>query len=173
MLGGLAGLGREGIPRPVHPPRDADRVTGSYRANLMFRRLLVILVSLFIATEAPSHAAPVSAPGAEMDYGPFLTSSLDRDPAVSKKESGASTEQTGTDANHLAAKSVNVRLHVAEADATVAFDTDLLRYVGGWTGGFLNLHNTHLTTEKGSVPPTPAGTFLFRTPLQTPGWAVG
>jgi hypothetical protein len=108
-----------------------------------------------------------------MDYGPFLTSSLDRDPAASKKASGGSTEQTGKDANHLAAKSVNVKLRAGDVVGGVGFDTDLLRYVGPWTGGFLDLRHTHLTTEKGSGPPSPIGKMSFEAPPLTPGWAVG
>jgi hypothetical protein len=108
-------------------------------------------------------------PAAEMDYGSFVSSSLDRDPAVSKLHAGGSTEQTGDDDNNLAAKAVTVRLRADGVEAAVAFDTDLLRYVGGWTGGFLNLEKTHLTTEKGTVPPSPKGKFAFTTPLRTPG----
>jgi hypothetical protein len=139
------------------------------------RRLWILaLVGLSVPASLPCRAATNSPPpGTAMDYGPFLTSSLDRDPAASKKASGGSTEQTGKDANHLAAKSVNVKLRVGDVVGGVAFDTDLLRYVGPWTGGFLELHNTHLTTEKGSVPPSPAGAMLFESPQHMPGWAVG
>lgn len=108
-----------------------------------------------------------------MDYGPFLSSSLDRDPAISKRDNVGSTEQTGDNANNLASKAVTVRLHAGNVEAAVAFDTDLLRYAAGWTGGFLNLSNTHLTTEKGIVPPSPAGPLAFTTPLRTPGWTIG
>jgi hypothetical protein len=138
------------------------------------RRLWVLaLVGLSVRANLPCHAATTSAPGAAMDYGPFLTSSLDRDPAASKKASGGSTEQTGKDANHLAAKSVSVKLRAGDIVGGVAFDTDRLCYVGPWTGGFLDLRNTHLTTEKGSVPPSPAGELLFESPPHAPGWVVG
>src|SRR5688500_11592723 len=73
--------------------------------------------------------------GADTDYGPFLTGSLDRDKAVSKKNEGATTEQLGPEKspNNLAAKAICVDLG---GGATIAFDTDLLRYAAGWTGGF-------------------------------------
>src|SRR5690349_9509100 len=139
----------------------------------MRRLLVLVLLALFIRAESACDAAPATQPGVAMEYGPFLTSSLDRDPAISRKESGGSTEQTGKDANHLASKSVNVRLGEGDVVAGVSFDTDLLRYTGGWDGGFLNLRNTHLTTEKGSVPPSPAGSPVFVTPRGLPGWWVG
>ena len=105
---------------------------------------------------AACNACTARPPGADMDYGPFLTGSLDLDPAVSARHARESTEQTGDNPNNLAAKAVNVRLRAGDVEATVAFDTDLLRYAAGWTGGFVNLDKTHLTTEKGTVPLTPA-----------------
>ena len=95
-----------------------------------------------------------AAPGAAMDYGPFLAGSLDRDRSVSEKHSNESTEQDGNP-NALTAKAIVVRLGDNTEPAAIAFDTDLLRYAVGWTGGFVNLDKTHLASMKGSVPLAP------------------
>ena len=135
---------------------------------LSSRSTRLFLPCLIVALAAG--AALAATPGADMDYGPFLTTSLDRDRAVSEKHSDESTEQAGNP-NALAAKSINVRLGDERHPAAIAFDTDLLRYAAGWTGGFLNLDKTHLATMKGSVPPAPAGELVFDVP-QHAGWSL-
>ena len=115
----------------------------------------------------PAAAAPG---GAGMDYGPFLSCSLDRDRAVSLRHTEMSTEQDGAP-NALATKAVVVRLGGSAGGTAVAFDTDLLRYAAGWTGGFLNLEQTHLTSQKGAAPPTPAGDLAFAAP-RLAGWSA-
>lgn len=117
-------------------------------------RVIAVILVLIVA---PLPAAP----GEDMDYGPFLSGSLDRDKAVSHKNSGESTEQEGPHPNALAAKAVVVKLGQG---AAVAFDTELLRYAAGWTGGHFDLQKTHLTTPKGSTPLTPQGQLVFETP---------
>ncbi len=114
------------------------------------------------------------AEGVDTDYGPFLTGSLDRDKAVSKRYSNESREQLGPrNTNGLATKAICVDLGGSGGGggATVAFDTDLLRYAAGWTGGFVDLTDTHLTSGKGSVPMTPGGPLAFTTPALT-GWSM-
>src|SRR5687767_4981042 len=111
----------------------------------------MVAVALLLVGAAAAVARAADAPparGADMDYGPFLTGSLDRDAAVSERESRESTEQTGDNPNNLAAKAVIVRLQHKQLDAAVAFDTDLLRYAAGWTDGFVNFDKTHLASEK-------------------------
>lgn len=132
--------------------------------------VLFSLVALFWA------ATGVAAPGEDMDYGPFLSGSLDRDKAVSEKNSNASTEQDGPSPNALAAKAINVRLGKPGDVAAVAFDTDLLRYAAAWTEGYLNLSKTHLMTPKGSTALTPKASFVqqdvtFTTP-PVAGWST-
>jgi hypothetical protein len=134
-------------------------------------RRIVIALALAAAAAGADTSRAGAPPGADMDYGPFLAGSLDRDRAASEKHSDESTEQSGNP-NALAAKAIVVRLGDEGHPAAVAFDTDLLRYSAGWTGGFVNLDKTHLATMKGSVPLAPAGALLFVTP-PLPGWTVG
>jgi glucose/arabinose dehydrogenase len=136
-------------------------------ANVLF----ISLIAPSPSSAAPQEpASPILKFGAETDYGPFLTGSLDRDKAVSKANEELTNEQLGPekDPNHLATKSINIDLGNG---AAVAFDTELLRYAAGWTGGFLDLTNTHLTSGKGSVPITPKGTIAFTTP-HLAGWST-
>ncbi len=94
--------------------------------------------------------------GLRMDYGPFLSSTVSR--AKYKK-----------DDDLLAYKCISIKVG---KDATWCFDPDLLRMAGAWTGGFLDLSNTHLVSYKGSLPTTLQGELRFSTP-KVPGWAPG
>lgn len=56
--------------------------------------------------------------------------------------------------------------------AGVCFDTDLMRYVAGWTGGWLNLKGVAYDGSHGPSGPTVAGDQLFGTSAG-PGWSKG
>jgi glucose/arabinose dehydrogenase len=116
---------------------------------MTLRLLLLFLALLPQDSKAPARVA-------DMDYGPFLSSTLSR----SKSEK---------DADILAFKAISIK---AGKDATLCFDTDLLRMAAGWTGGFLDLSLTHLTTSKGSFPTRAGGVLKFSTKVG-PGWAKG
>lgn len=63
-----------------------------------------------------------------MDYGPFLGSSVTMPWATN-----------GEDLEGITLKGVTIKLGPS---ASVCFDTGLLRYAGGWTGGWLSLYGT-------------------------------
>lgn len=107
---------------------------------------LLLVLSLLQENEAPEIRG--GGKGVAMDYGPFLSSSV-------------SKGRYRTDADLLAQKGISIRLG---PDATYCFDPDLLRAAGGWTGGFLDLSGTHLTSYKGSQPTRIQGTQAFETP---------
>jgi len=56
--------------------------------------------------------------------------------------------------------------------AGVCFDTDLMRYVAGWTGGWLNMKGIAYDGSHGPAGPTVAGDQLFGTSAG-PGWSKG
>jgi hypothetical protein len=114
--------------------------------------LLPLLAALLAPQNRPDDISG-KGKGVDMDYGPFLTSSV----AVGGYKS---------DADLLAAKTLSIRL---APGVTYGFDTDLLRAAGGWTGGYLDLSSTHLTSYKGSLPTRLAGALAFRTPVVA-GW---
>jgi glucose/arabinose dehydrogenase len=92
-----------------------------------------------------------------MDYGSMLTYTV-----------GFPGPDKETNTN-LALKGICIRLGETQ-EATVCFDTDLLRYYAGWTGGFLDLSRTHLTSSKGSWHALIQGEVMFKTSLG-PGWS--
>jgi hypothetical protein len=110
------------------------------------------------ADDEPVFAAPsVTAP--RMDYGSMLTYTVGLPSAPGKTN------------ENLALKGVCIRLGDSN-EAAVCFDTDLLRYYAGWTGGFLDISKTHLTTSKGSWHALIQGDVKFSTRLG-PGWMRG
>src|SRR4051794_28227939 len=123
-------------------------------------RVGAILLALapIVATAADEPTVPPPPPGARptrgalMDYGSFLTSSLSLPPANAKEKIPPA----------IAYKSINIKLGNG---ASVAFDTDLLRYAAGWTGEWLNLAKTHMTTQKGDVCPSVGGKVVFATKM--------
>src|SRR5262245_15776444 len=75
----------------------------------------------------PETRAPQSLPKtASMDYGSVLTYTV------------GLPEVRGADNTNLALKGMCLRLGTPSG-ATVCFDTDLLSYYAGWTGGWLDL----------------------------------
>ena len=45
---------------------------------------------------------------------------------------------------------------------TICFDTDLMRWAGAWTGGFLDLSQTHQVLLKGTLATLPDRTLVRR-----------
>lgn len=91
-----------------------------------------------------------------MDYGPFLTASI---------------EAPGPGTN-IAFKGIAIRLRDqagAATDEAVVFDTDLLRYSAGWTGGFVALKGVVFDGEHWAYPRI-GGQQIFGNPV-SPGWA--
>jgi glucose/arabinose dehydrogenase len=113
-------------------------------------RLLALLLLL-----SPQDPKPAEK-GADMDYGPFFSSTVAR----TKSEK---------DADILAFKAITVKVG---KDAAICYDTDLCRMAGAWSGGFLDLSFTHMTTSKGLFPSRPGGPLKFATKVG-PGWAKG
>src|SRR5690348_12666760 len=115
---------------------------------------LLILAVGFAALAADEAPPAVVKPGVKtrgmvMDYGPFLASSL-----------AVPGEQAGGPPRVVAYKSVNIKLGEG---AYVAFDTELMRYAAGWTGGWLDLSRTHMVSSKGEVCPRVGGPVVFET----------
>lgn len=91
-------------------------------------------------------------PWEAMDYGPFLSSTVDA-PAPE---------------GNTALKGVAIPLE--DGRAGMLFDTELLRMAAGWTGGFLELDGVTYNGSHGPVPKV-QGEMVFGTAAR-PGWAV-
>ncbi|MDQ3440617.1 MAG: PA14 domain-containing protein, partial [Planctomycetota bacterium] len=92
-------------------------------------------------------------PWERMDYGPFLSHTI------------------GAGEGNTALKGIAVKLGKEEGDASVLFDTELLRYAGGWTGGFVNYTGVTFDGSHGPFP-TADGEIVFTTKPQ-PGVREG
>ena len=132
------------------------------RGPIGWRLLLLPVIALDSGAAAPPILDPeerVPAPSAlsrkgfEMDYGPFISYSV---------EAGMANGVT-----NLVLKGMIIKL---PGRASVCYDTDTLRLAAAWQSGPLDISKTHLTSYKGtdlaSVPGTP---LLFTKP--GPGWA--
>ncbi|HWE97388.1 MAG TPA: DUF6797 domain-containing protein [Tepidisphaeraceae bacterium] len=122
-------------------------------------RLGLLAAMVLVGADLPSASAANR--WEEMDYGPFITSSVTmhppRDPETVKG---------------VTVKGVTVRIN--NGREAVCFDTNLCRYAGGWTGGWLQLmgtpfDGTHRPPE-GSRPAV-KGQLVFETQNTSPGWA--
>ncbi len=92
------------------------------------------------------------APYDKMDYGPFVQATIK------------------VDENNVTNKGIAIKVGKDHA-GTVCFDTELLRYAGGWTGGFLDNHGVAFDGAHG-VNPGPDGDVVFQSPAIV-GFAAG
>ncbi|HYE07298.1 MAG TPA: DUF6797 domain-containing protein, partial [Planctomycetota bacterium] len=102
------------------------------------------------AREAPTARR---APWEAMDYGPFVSASIDSDGPH----------------RHVANKGIAIRLDQGLTQAAVLFDTDLLQYSAGWTGGWLHYRGLIYDGGHGQNPQV-AGEIAFSSPA-SPGCA--
>jgi glucose/arabinose dehydrogenase len=89
-----------------------------------------------------------------MDHGPFVSSTITDDPNSAK--------------GIFVYKGIAVKVD-SDPDATMVFDSDLLRVAGAWTGGFLHWYPARDGLQEW---PTPDGIMHFET-SQRPGWTTG
>ena len=95
-------------------------------------------------------------PWIDMDYGPFLTAAI----------------EAPQPATNIAFKGIAIPLGAAfdgSHNEAVVFDTDLLRYSAGWTGGFVGLSGVVFDGEHWAYPHI-RGQQTFGN-AQLPGWA--
>jgi hypothetical protein len=111
-------------------------------------RMLRFIALMFLALTV---RAAVPTRGADMNYGPFLGYTIQS-------------------SNETTCKGITVSLNAGTNRAAVVFDTDTLRYATAWSDGWLDLSKTHLTTEKGELPPRVAGRVEWSN-TNGPGWA--
>ncbi|MHA3774049.1 DUF6797 domain-containing protein [Verrucomicrobiota bacterium sgz303538] len=118
-------------------------------------------VSTFIGLASVS--ALLAAPKwEEMDYGRFLSHT------INNAQGKTTFDQKGCAAN----KGIAIKLG-QNNEATMVFDTDLLRMAGGWTGGFLKLKGVVFDGAHGPNPqPADGAKMVFQTNVG-PGWSKG
>ncbi|MDQ3214080.1 MAG: hypothetical protein M3Q85_15485, partial [Acidobacteriota bacterium] len=118
------------------------------------RRIVTLLVVGFVSSTSlgPGGAAEAqTVPMNRMDHGPFVSSTITLDPLSPK--------------GIIVQKGVAVKV---DRDATMVFDTDLLRVVGAWTGGMLHWQPARDSLQEW---PTPDGHLHFLNPEKA-GWST-
>ena len=118
--------------------------------------VLASAIRLWLGASAAAAAPGSGPPWQAMDYGPFLTASIE-------------APQPRT---NIAFKGIALNLGANFGGAhneAVIFDTDLLRYSAGWTGGFVALKGVVFDGEHGAYPHI-EGRQFFGNP-GAPGWA--
>ncbi len=96
-----------------------------------------------------------------MDTGPFMSCT------IGKFVGPDAGKEFGT-IDGVVLKGISVKLGKT---AAVVFDTDLMRYAAGWTGGFLDFSDSNPGQEKGNFPASAVGTILFGNKA-TPGVGI-
>ena len=125
------------------------------RAQIALSVLSILFISV---TFASARTKPTGKRWMDMNYGPYVSASVEA-PGRNMTYKGILVRVSGETTN--AANNPN--------NATMLFDTDLLRYGGAWTGGFLNMRSIVWDGSHGTHP-TVNGKMTFATP-QKPGWA--
>ncbi len=108
--------------------------------SVMLLRLLV-LISFCTATPFAVSQTAEEGPWERMDYGPFLSSTVELAGPV----------------DNFAYKGISVPLGSVDGDSdsptvSVTFDSDLLRYAFGWTGNFIQLKGVVFDGEHWAYP---------------------
>jgi hypothetical protein len=121
----------------------------------MYKTVVDLFLALVLCAEVTA-AADDPPPWQAMDYGPFLTASIE-----------APQPRTNIAFKGIA---INVGANFGGTqNEAVIFDTDLLRYSAGWAGDFVALKGVVFDGEHWAYPHI-AGRQVFGNPA-VPGWA--
>ncbi len=104
------------------------------------------------AIAAPPSPTPTGKPWLDMDYGPFLTA----------------TVEAAEPAGNFAYKGIVIRVG-GKGNETIVFDTDTLRYAAGWNDGYISMTGVVFDGAHWAYPKT-VGPVAFSN-VVGPGWA--
>ena len=117
--------------------------------------LIVAILALATVSIAPA------ARHDEMDYGRFLTASWDNTEGKNTLKGGGCCANKG------------IAIKLGRNEGAMLFDTDLCRWAGGWTGGFVTYKGVVFDGAHGPNPsPAKGASILFQT-NPAPTWAKG
>jgi hypothetical protein len=103
-----------------------------------------------------------------VEYGPFVTYrvAIPIGPKVAAVKpapvaTGGKKPAKPKEAKSVVEKGITVSL---DATTSICFDTDLMRYAAGWTGGFIEMANTNSGSKTGHDEAQPIGEIRWTTP---------
>ncbi len=131
----------------------------------MKRLIAAVLLALPVA------ASLSAAPYDEMDYGPFLSHTFQLPNGNTTLRGIAVAFDAPIDGDVVTPPAGKGKLPNNPAKCGVIFDTELLRYSGFWSGGFITWNGVVFNGSHGGNP-GPAGKLLFATNMTT-GVATG
>ena len=119
---------------------------------LKYSCFLILLCGCFAlhAADAKPAKTKVDKRAAEMDYGPYLATTV------------------GAGKDNITPKGIVIRLD-KEKNANICFDTELMRVTAAWSGGYLNLASRVFADNNNDFS-TVDGDIQFATKIR-PGWA--
>lgn len=97
----------------------------------------------------------------KMDYGRFLTASWDNTKGENTLKGKGCTVNKG------------VAIQLGAKEGAMLFDTDLCRWAGGWTGGYVQYRGVIFDGAHGPNPAPAKGTSLVFETNPTPTWSKG
>ncbi len=97
----------------------------------------------------------------EMDYGRFLTASWDNTKGQNTLKGNGCTANKG------------VAIQLGNKEGAMLFDTDLCRWAGGWTGGYITYKGVIFDGAHGPNPSPAKGTTVVFETNPTPTWSKG
>ncbi|HLX64944.1 MAG TPA: DUF6797 domain-containing protein [Planctomycetota bacterium] len=112
---------------------------------------LTLLAHSIQAGQATEPKKPKTSRVDKMDFGPFISATI-------AKIVGPDAGKAYATKDGIALKGIVVKIG---ADAAVCFDTDLMRYAAGWTGGYVDWSKTNTGQYKGDEPADGVGMLRF------------
>jgi hypothetical protein len=123
----------------------------------MKTKIRVPLLAMFFCCVASYCADAPKKQWEAMDYGPFLSMTLN----LGSKANGS---------ENPVLKALVIKLGDKEHPAYIAYDTDTMRVATAWTGGFIDWKGT-IFNGNHHAQPKPAGPILFQS-NNGPGWGI-
>ena len=135
-------------------------------SHLAIAALAGLTVTSTFAAESSAEPKPAAKPKPtpkyeEMDYGRFLTASWDNTKGQNTLKGNGCTANKG------------VAIQLGQKEGAMLFDTDLCRWAGGWTGGYITYKGVIFDGAHGPNPSPAKGTAILFETNPAPTWSKG
>ncbi len=121
----------------------------------------IAIAALLALSSSALFAAKKNTKYEAMDYGRFLTASWDNTEGKNTLKGGGCCANKG------------IAIKLGDDEAGMLFDTDLCRWAGGWTGGFVTYKGVAFDGAHGPNPSPAKGTSVHFQTNPAPTWSKG